>query len=223
MTSPASCIEHTLLKPTTTGEEVLHLCEEAVEYGFAAVCIPPVHVPLAAERLYGSDVEVATVAGFPLGYLPAEIKAAEAAAAVAAGAAEIDMVIHIGAALEGRLDRVEMEICQVTAAAGAAPVKVILECCYLSDASKRQVVECAVNGGATYVKTSTGFGTGGADINDVRLLAAAAGGRLRVKAAGGIRDWETCRRMLAAGADRIGTSSGPQIMAGWRRAAGGAI
>jgi len=223
MTSPASFIDHTLLKPTATGEDVLHLCEEAVEYGFAAVCIPPVYVSLAAERLYGSDVAVATVVGFPLGYLPAEIKAAEAAAAVAAGAAEIDMVIHIGAALEGRLDLMEEEIRQVTAAAAAAPVKVILECCYLSDPCKRQAVECAVNGGAAYVKTSTGFGTGGADIADVRLLGAAARGRLRVKAAGGIRDWDTCRRMLEAGADRIGTSSGPQIVAGWRRAGGGAI
>ena len=218
MPSPAGFLDHTLLTPVTTADQIRRLCEEAVEYGFAAVCIPPIYVALAAESLYGSEVAVATVVGFPCGYLPAEQKAAEAAAAVAAGATEVDMVIHLGAVLEGRLDAVEDEIRQVVRAARGAEVKVIIECCYLSDDQKRALVERAVAGGAAFVKTSTGFAGGGATLADVQLLVAAARGRIRVKAAGGIRDWESCRAFLEAGAARIGTSAGAAIMAGWRAA-----
>lgn len=218
MPSPASLIDHTLLQPVTTAGQIHRLCEEAVEYGFAAVCIPPCYVPLATERLYGSEVAVGTVVGFPLGYLPVVQKAAEAAAAVAAGATEIDMVIHLGAVFEGRLEAVAEEVRRVVAAARGAEVKVIIECCYLDDGQKRSLVECVINGGAEFVKTSTGFASGGATLADVRLLAAAAAGRIRVKAAGGIRDWAGCRAMLAAGAARIGTSAGIAIVEGWRAA-----
>ncbi len=218
MPSPASVIDHTLLQPVTTASQIHRLCEEAVEYGFAAVCIPPCYVPLAAERLYGSEVAVGTVVGFPLGFLPAAQKAAEAAAAVAAGATEIDMVIHLGAVFEGRLDAVREEIRRVVNAARGAEVKVIIECCYLADEQKRALVECVVDGGAAFVKTSTGFAGGGATLADVRLLAAAAAGRIRVKAAGGIRDWAGCQAFRAAGAVRIGTSAGIAIIEGWRAA-----
>lgn len=217
MTSPATFIDHTLLKPDASSDQIRRLCEEAVECGFASVCIPPVFVPLAADLLYGSGVATGTVIGFPLGYVPAAVKAFEASAAATAGADEIDMVIHIGAALERRLDAVEGEIRQVVEAARQATVKVIIECCYLEDPVKEALVGCVVRGGADYVKTSTGFGAGGATVADVRLLAGAAAGRVKVKAAGGIRDWNTCRAMLEAGADRIGTSAGVAILEQWRR------
>ena len=218
MISPAKYIDHTLLKADSRAEAIHALCEEAVEYGFAAVCIPPIYVPLAADRLYGSEVAVATVVGFPLGYLPTPFKVAETAAARAAGAGEIDMVIHLGAALNGNLKEVEAEIRQVVKAAEGGVVKVIIECCYLPDQLKSDLVECVVAGGAALVKTSTGFGSGGATLADVALLATAARGRIGVKAAGGIRDWATCRELLAAGATRIGTSAGVSILREWRLA-----
>jgi len=216
--SPACYIDHTLLRAEATAEQILRLCEEAVECGFASVCIPPLHVPLAADRLYGSDVAVGTVVGFPLGYSTTACKCFETREAVAAGASEVDMVIPLGAALAGDLQRVEEDIRGVTEAAGAARVKVIIECCCLDDGLKRALVERVVAAGAAYVKTSTGFAAGGATEADVRLLAAAAAGRIGVKAAGGIRDWVSCRTMLAAGATRIGTSSGIAILDQWRQA-----
>lgn len=218
MFSPACYIDHTLLRAEATAEQILRLCEEAVECGFASVCIPPLHVPLAADRLYGSDVAVGTVVGFPLGYSTTACKRFETREAVAAGASEVDMVIPLGAALAGDLQRVEEDIQGVTEAAGAARVKVIIECCCLDDGLKRALVERVVAAGAAYVKTSTGFAAGGATEADVRLLAAAAAGRIGVKAAGGIRDWVSCRTMLAAGATRIGTSSGIAILDQWRQA-----
>ncbi|MFA7535158.1 MAG: deoxyribose-phosphate aldolase [Desulfuromonadales bacterium] len=218
--NPASLIDHTLLRPDASSEQIAILCEEAVEHGFAAVCVPPVYVPLAVARLYGSQVRVATVAGFPLGYqLPAE-KAFAAAQAAAQGAEEIDMVIHLGAALAGRLDEVEEEIREVVRAADGTAIKVILECCYLPDALKKALVTRVVAAGAAYVKTSTGFGPGGATEADVRLLSAAADSRIGVKAAGGIRDWSFCQRLLSGGATRIGTSAGPRIVSQWRQAVG---
>jgi len=216
--SPARYIDHTLLRADAAAEQILRLCEEAVEYGFASVCIPPLHVPLAVDRLYGSEVAVGTVVGFPLGYSTTACKRFETSEAVAAGAVEIDMVIPIGAALAGDLKRVEEDIREVAAAAASARVKVIIECCCLDDGLKRELVERVVAAGAAYVKTSTGFAAGGATEADVRLLAAAAAGRIGVKASGGIRDWATCRAMLAAGATRIGTSAGVAILDQWRRA-----
>lgn len=217
---PASLIDHTLLKPDTRADQVRRLCEEAVEYGFASVCIPPVYVPLAAELLYGSEVAVGTVIGFPLGYTLPAVKVFETAQAVAAGAAEIDMVIHVGNAIDGELAAVEEDIRQVVRAAGTARVKVILECCYLDAARKIALTGAVVRAKAAYVKTSTGFGPGGATIADVELLARIAAGRIGVKAAGGVRDWTTCRALLAAGATRIGSSGGVAIVGEWRRESG---
>ncbi|BCR04392.1 deoxyribose-phosphate aldolase [Desulfuromonas versatilis] len=216
MLIPARYIDHTLLKPDATREQILRLCEEAVEHGFASVCIPPVYVPLAAEVLYGSEVAVGTVVGFPLGYVTTAVKLRETAVAVASGAREIDMVIHLGAAREGRLGDVEGEIRRIVEEAGEAQVKVIIECCYLDDPLKQALTGCVAAAGAAYVKTSTGFGSGGATLDDVRLLAGAAAGRIGVKAAGGIRDWAGCRDFLQAGATRIGTSAGITIMQQWQ-------
>lgn len=218
--NPASLIDHTLLKPDTRVDQVRRLCEEAVEYGFASVCIPPTYVPVAAELLYGSEVAVGTVVGFPLGYSLPAVKVFEAAEAVAFGAAEIDMVIHVGNVLDGDLVAVEEEIRQVVRAAGTARVKVILECCFLDTARKIDLAEMVVRAGAAYVKTSTGFGPGGATIADVELLARIAAGRIGVKAAGGIRDWSACQSLLAAGATRIGSSGGVAIVDEWRRESG---
>jgi len=214
--SPAHYIDHTLLKAETTADQIRALCEEAVEFGFASVCVPPVFVPLAADLLYGSDVAAGTVVGFPLGYVPAAVKAFESSRAVASGATELDMVIHLGAAVSGRLEDVEEEIRQVVKAAGGAVVKVIIECCCLTSPLKEALVECVVRGGAGYVKTSTGFAANGATVDDVRLLARAARGRIGVKAAGGIRDWEGFRALIEAGASRIGTSAGVKIFDQWR-------
>jgi deoxyribose-phosphate aldolase len=220
MLSPASYIDHTLLKADATADQIRRLCEEAVEYAFASVCIPPVYVPLAARLLYGSEVAVGTVVGFPLGYASPAVKVFETREAVAAGAGEIDMVIHLGAAVAGGLEAVEAEIREVVTAARSARVKVIIECCYLDDPLKAALVERVVAAGAAYVKTSTGFGSGGATVADVRLLAEVAAGRIGVKAAGGIRDWASCRAMLEAGATRIGSSVGSVILSQWRQEAG---
>jgi deoxyribose-phosphate aldolase len=214
--NPAPFIDHTLLKPETTADRIRALCEEAVEFGFASVCVPPVFVPLAAALLYGSEVAAGTVVGFPLGYVPSAVKAFEASRAVAAGATELDMVIHLGAALDGCGPEIEDEIRQVVEAAGGAVVKVIIECCCLAPSLMESLVECVVRGGAGYVKTSTGFAAGGATVRDVQLLSRAARGRIGVKAAGGIRDWEGCLAMIEAGASRIGTSAGVKIFEQWR-------
>ncbi len=220
MTSPAPFIDHTLLRPETTGAQIDELCEEAVEHGFAAVCVPPVFVGRAASRLYGSGVAAATVVGFPLGYALSQVKAYEAARALDDGATEIDMVIHLGAALEGRLDRVEGEIREVVRACEGAVVKVILECSALDDRLKEAIALRAVEAGAAFLKTSTGFGAGGATVDDVRLLARAAAGRAGVKASGGIRDLTFVRELVAAGATRIGTSAGVRLVEQWRLEAG---
>ena len=212
MTEIAGTIDHTLLSPLTTSGQIERLCGEAGEWGFASVCIPPRYVPLAARCLSATPVAVGTVIGFPLGYVSTRVKIFEVGEAVAAGAGEIDLVISLGDALEGKFDQIEAEISGVVAVAGKAAVKVILECCYLDQSLKRQLAEMVVGSGARYVKTSTGFGTGGADLDDVRLLCEVASGRIGVKASGGIRDLAACRNFLAAGASRIGTSNGVAIM-----------
>jgi deoxyribose-phosphate aldolase len=208
----ARAIDHTLLSPLATAEQIERLCAEAVEWDFASVCIPPRFVSQANRCLIGSSVAVGTVVGFPLGYATTAVKVFETREAVAAGALEIDMVISLGAALDGRLKEVEEEIRQVVVAAGPALVKVIIECCYLGRQLKQLLTEMVVAAGAGYVKTSTGFGSGGAVLEDVGLLFAAARRRIGVKAAGGIRDLETCRAFLNAGASRIGTRAGVAIM-----------
>lgn len=212
--SLAKTIDHTLLKAIGTADQVRELCAEARKFGFASVCVNPVWVPLCAKELSGSGVMVCTVIGFPLGANQSEIKAAEARLAVAQGAHEVDMVINIGAAKAGDWKAVEEDIgAVVAAAAGKAAVKVIIETCYLSDAEKAKACEAALRAGAQFVKTSTGFGTGGATPEDVRLMKKAVGGKLQVKASGGVRTYHDAILMLDAGADRIGASSGVAIIA----------
>jgi len=210
----AKTIDHTLLKAIGTADQVRELCIEAKKYGFASVCVNPTWVPLCARELAGSDVLVCTVIGFPLGANSSEIKAAEAKLAVAQGAKEVDMVINLGLAKAGDWKGVEEDIRAVVAAAAPAKatVKVIIETCYLTDAEKVKACEAAMRAGANFVKTSTGFGTGGATPEDVRLMKKTVGDKLKVKASGGIRSYHDAILMLDAGADRIGASSGVAIV-----------
>jgi deoxyribose-phosphate aldolase len=212
----AKTIDHTLLKAIATAEQVRELCAEARKFGFASVCVNPCWVTLCAKELAGSDVIVCSVIGFPLGANLPETKAAEARLAVSQGAREIDMVINLGAAKSGDWKSVEEDIRGVVAAsreaAADASVKVIIETCYLSDAEKAKACEAAARGGARFVKTSTGFGTGGATVDDVRLIRKAVGDRLKVKASGGIRSYHDAILLLDAGADRIGASSSIAIV-----------
>ncbi len=212
---PSMLIEHTLLNPATRLEQIRVLCEEAVEYGFAAVCIPPVYVAVAAAQLRGSEVNVCTVAGFPTGFESSAVKAFAAQQAVLQGADEIDMVVQQGWIQDGRYADVEAEIRQVKQACGGAVLKVIIECCNLSVQQKRQVGACVVAGGADYVKTSTGTAAGGATIDDVELLHAVGADKLRIKAAGGIRTLEQLEALYRAGATRIGTSRAIAIVTQW--------
>jgi deoxyribose-phosphate aldolase len=209
----AKTIDHTLLKPTASAEQVRELCAEARANRFATVCVNPRWVSLAAKELAGSDVPVCAVVGFPLGAGASETKAAEAQLAVRQGAHEVDMVIDLGALKSGDLRAVEDDIRAVVKAAGKAAVKAIIETCFLSDDEKRQACEAAKRAGAAFVKTSTGFGTGGATPEDVRLMRSVVGDALKVKASGGIRSYHDAIAMLEAGADRIGTSSGVAIVA----------
>lgn len=216
MDSPASLIDHTLLSPGATETQIQDLCEEAVEYGFASVCIPPVYVPVAADLLYGSDIKVCTVVGFPCGYTTTRNKVQETSDLIAVGADEIDMVIQIGCLLNGQHSLVEDEIAQVVITAMKTPVKVIIECCFLSDKLKCQAARLVVNAGADFVKTSTGFGPSGATQDDVKLLAEAVNGAIEVKAAGGIRSLIDVHNFIQSGATRIGSSSGVAIMKEWQ-------
>ena len=210
----AGKIDHTLLKPEATRDEIKKLCDEAAEYHFASVCINPKHVAYAALLLKGTGVAVCTVVGFPLGANASEIKAAEAEKAVLDGASECDMVIDIGAAKEHDFDRVERDIETVRRAVPDGKIlKVIIEACLLTDGEKEEVCRCCKAAGADFTKTSTGFSKSGACVHDVKLMKAAGQG-LPVKAAGGIRDRATAEEMIAAGADRIGTSRGIEITEG---------
>lgn len=208
----AKTIDHTLLKAIATEEQVRELCAEARKYGFMSVCVNPCWVPLCVKELSGSGIIVCTVIGFPLGANATETKAAEAALAAAQGARENDMVINLGAAKAGNWKLVEEDIRAVVAASGEAAVKVIIETCYLTDVEKARACEAAAKAGARFVKTSTGFGTGGASAEDVRLMRKATGGKLLVKASGGIRSYHDAIKMLEAGADRIGASSSIAIV-----------
>lgn len=218
--TPAPLIDHTLLRSDATRDDVLRLCEEAVEFGFAAVCIPPRFVASAASSLYGSDVRVATVIGFPCGYATSAVKLFEAGEAAACGAQELDVVIDLGAARSGDIDAVEEEVTRLVRIVPETAVKVIIECCLFEEPVKIALTEAVVRSGAAMVKTSTGFAAGGATLTDVALLAKVGAGRIGVKAAGGIRDWASCRAMLEAGATRIGTSAGRLIIESWRAGLG---
>lgn len=208
----ASLIDHTLLKATATGEEIRRYCRQAVEYKFASVCVNPCYVKLAAENLKGSEVKVCTVVGFPLGANTPEVKAFEAARAVEEGAREVDMVINIGALKEGNIDYVENEIREVVTASKGALVKVIIENCYLTEEEKVQACEASKRAGAHFVKTSTGFGSGGARAEDISLMRRTVGEAMGVKASGGVKSLKDAIAMLEAGASRIGTSSGNAIV-----------
>jgi deoxyribose-phosphate aldolase len=219
-TRVAKLIDHTALRPDCTESQIRRLCGEAREHGFATVCVNPVWVPRCVRWLRGSTVGVCTVVGFPLGASRTPIKALEATRACEQGAREIDMVLNIGELRGGGADFVRHEIVEVRRALGSAvTLKVILETALLSDDEKRLGARLAVDAGADYLKTSTGFGPGGATEADVRLLAEIAGTAAAVKASGGIRDLATLRLMIGAGAKRIGTSSSVAIM---REAAAGA-
>ncbi|MGP4976559.1 deoxyribose-phosphate aldolase [Brachybacterium tyrofermentans] len=208
----ASLIDHTLLAPDATAQQVSTLCHEAAENGFLTVCVSPTRVAQAARELEGHATLVCTVVGFPSGAHLPSVKAAETAAAVADGAAEIDMVISLGAVEDGDWERVREDIAAVVEASGDALVKVILETALLSDAQITAACEASEQAGADFVKTSTGFASGGASVEAVALMRAAVGDRLGVKASGGIRDAETLHAMVGAGATRIGASAGSALL-----------
>lgn len=209
----ARYIDHTLLKSNVTVQAINQLCTDAMQYNFAAVCVNPCHVPLCAELLQGSGIKVCTVVGFPLGAAKSEVKAYESQVAVRDGAVEVDMVMNIGEMLSGNQQNVERDITAVvTAVAGEAIVKVILETEFLTRPQISAACKIAKEAGAHFVKTSTGFFGPGATVENVRLMREAVGPRFGVKAAGGIRDIATALSMLDAGANRLGTSSGVAII-----------
>lgn len=207
-------IDHTQLKANATRAQIEQLCDEALEHHFASVCVNTCWVPLCAKKLAGSDVKVCCVVGFPLGAMLTEAKAAETRLAVEAGAQEIDMVINVGWLKDGDTDAVRKDIAAVVDAASGNCVKVIIECCLLTDEEKVTACELAVEAGATFVKTSTGFSTGGATIEDVALMRKTVGNRCKVKAAGGIHTADEAASMVEAGADRLGCSAGIAIVSG---------
>ena len=207
----ASYIDHTLLKPGATPDQIRHLCAEAREWHFASVCVNPRWVSLCAHELADSGVKVCTVVGFPLGAATTAVKAAEAAQAIADGADELDMVISIGDLKAKNDDHVCADIRAVVDAARGKTVKVIIETCLLTDEEKVRACRLSVAAGADFVKTSTGFSSGGATVHDVQLMREAAGPHVGVKAAGGIRSRADAIAMINAGADRIGASAGVAI------------
>ncbi|KAB0443485.1 deoxyribose-phosphate aldolase [Lysinibacillus fusiformis] len=211
----ARMIDHTLLKAEATKEQIEKLCAEAKQFNFASVCVNPTWVKQSSELLQGSDVLVCTVIGFPLGANTSAVKAFEVKDAIANGANEVDMVINIGALKDKNYDLVQADIAAVVEAAkGSALVKVIIESCLLTDEEKVKACELAVAAGADYVKTSTGFSTGGATAADIAIMRKTVGPDLGVKASGGVRSLEDMKSMVEAGATRIGASSGVAIMNG---------
>lgn len=210
----AKYIDHTNLKAFATREDIKRLCEEAKEYGFYAVCVNPYRVKDAAEFLKGTDIKIASVVGFPLGATFTETKVQEAIMTVRNGADEIDMVMNIGAMKDGDYGFVERDIREVVEAMHpmGAKVKVIIETCYLSDEEKIKACELAKKAGADFVKTSTGFGTAGAKVEDVKLIRSVVGNDMGVKAAGGIHNAKEAMAMIEAGATRIGASRSVQII-----------
>lgn len=215
MSKIAKMIDHTVLKAVTTKEEVIKVCNEAKEYGFFSVCINPTNIELAKKELEGSDVKVCTVIGFPLGANTKEVKAFETRDAIAKGADEVDMVINIGALKDKNYDLVYEDIKAVVDAANKeALVKVIIETCYLTDEEKVKACELAVKAGTDYVKTSTGFGTGGSTPADIKLMRETVGENIGVKASGGVRTAEDAKAVIEAGASRIGASASIAIVTG---------
>lgn len=207
-------IDHTLLKADATKEQITKLCNEAKEHDFASVCVNTCYVPLCKELLKDSDVKVCCVVGFPLGAMDSASKAFEAKTAVSNGASEVDMVINIGALKDKDYDYVTKDIEAVVNASKPSIVKVIIETCLLTDEEKVEACKCAMKANAEFVKTSTGFSTSGATVEDVALMRKTVGTVCKVKAAGGIRTYEDAMKMIDAGADRLGCSAGIKIVEG---------
>lgn len=203
----AKYIDYTLLKATATPADIEKLCKEALEYGFYSVCVNSGYVPLAAEQLKGSKVNVCTVVGFPLGAMSTQAKLYETSVALSQGAQEIDMVLNVGLFLSGNVAKVLDEIALLKQETGDRVLKVIIETCYLNDEQKRLASQVCVDAGADFVKTSTGFGTGGATLADVQLIREIVGDRAKIKASGGIRDKQTALQYISLGVDRIGASA----------------
>lgn len=205
-------IDHTMLKADTKTEIIVKYCEEAKKHGFASVCVNSCHVPLVAKELEGSEVKTCCVIGFPLGAMLTSAKAFEASTSVKEGAAEVDMVMNIGALKDKNYDKVRMDIKAVAEVSRPAIVKVIIETCLLTDEEKIKACELSVEAGAAFVKTSTGFSSGGATVEDIVLMKSAVGGNAYVKASGGIRTPEDVKAMMEAGADRIGAGDGTVLL-----------
>lgn len=205
-------IDHTLLKADALEKDIIKLCQEAKEYDFKSVCINPSYIPLVKKELADSDVLVCTVVGFPLGQMSTQAKVFETKDALEKGADEIDMVLNIAKLKDGDLDYVTKEIKDVKDVCKDHVLKVIIEACLLSDDEKKAACECILKAGADFVKTSTGFSTGGATFEDVALLKSCVGDKCQVKAAGGVRSHEDFLKMIKLGADRIGTSSGVKLL-----------
>ena len=210
----AKMMDHTILKATATRAQVEQICREALEIGAASVCINPCNIEQARRLLDGSGVRVCTVIGFPLGANTPEVKAFETQDAIRRGAEEVDMVINVGALLAGDDETVYRDIKAVVDAAAGTLTKVIIETCYLSDDQKKTACELAMRAGADFVKTSTGFGTGGATPHDVALMRGVVGSKLQVKASGGIRTYKDAAAVVEAGADRLGVSASLTILQG---------
>ena len=205
-------IDHTILKATASSTDVQKLCAEAIEHEFYSVCVNGCYVADAKHLLQGTDVKVAAVVGFPLGAMTTAAKVFEAKEAVENGASEIDMVINVAKLKDGEFEYVENEIRQIKEAIGDNVLKVIIETCYLTDEEKVKACELSLAAKADFVKTSTGFGTGGATYEDVKLMKSVVGDNAKVKASGGVRDKETAQKYVDLGADRLGTSSGIDIV-----------
>lgn len=205
-------IDHTLLKATATSEQITQLCEEALHYHTASVCIPASYVKFAREKY--PELNICTVIGFPLGYSTSAVKCFEARNAVENGADEIDMVINLGWVKDGRFSEVQREIADVKAACGDKILKVIIETCYLTEEEKTALCECVTNARADFIKTSTGFGTAGACIEDIRLFRRHIGEGVKIKAAGGVKTKADLELFLGEGCERIGTSSAVKLLAG---------
>ena len=205
-------IDHTILKATASSSDVQKLCEEAIEHEFYSVCVNGCYVADAKQLLQGTDVKVAAVVGFPLGAMTTDAKVFEAKEAVENGASEIDMVINVAKLKDGEFEYVENEIRQIKEAIGDNVLKVIIETCYLTDEEKVKACELSLVAKADFVKTSTGFGTGGATYEDVKLMKSVVGDNAKVKASGGVRDKETAQKYVELGAERLGTSSGIDIV-----------
>jgi len=210
----AKYCDHTVLRAYTKQEVVRQFCDEAKEYGAASVCVNPIHVSFVKEQLKNSNIKTCVVIGFPLGANTPSVKAFEAKEAVKNGADELDMVINVGALRDGNTNLVLEDIKGVVDAAPGKPVKVIIETCYLTDGEKKTACELSLRAGAAYVKTSSGFGTRGASVEDLRLMRSVVGNRLKIKASGDVNTLEDARRMVDAGADRLGVSRVVQIVTG---------